>query len=143
MPANQLYIKQGGTWKDAFTTWGVSFEDGTLSNLLSFPATKQRVSNESRLEHGKRVVNVSPRVASREISLEMHLIAPDFATFLTRLDSFTALLEAGDIELRTSWRPDTVYHLQYLSCTQFSHIQGLAKFILRLEEPNPTNRNGE
>lgn len=137
MPVGQLYINN----QDAFSTWGVSFEDGTLAKLMTFPALKDRVTNESRLEHGKRVINEMPRISSRELSLEMHMVAPDFATFLVRLEDFTTTLAGGEITLRTSFQPNVVYHLYYISCTQFTQFDGLAKFILRLEEPNPTRRS--
>lgn len=141
MPAGQLYIYNGDQYKDAFTTWGVSLSDGALANLLAFPAVKGRISNESRLEHGKRVINEMPRKASRELTLEMHMIAPNFATFLTRLNAFTSVLAGGEIRLKTSFQPNVVYHLFYISCTQFTQFDGLAKFALRLEEPNPNNRS--
>lgn len=140
MPAGQLFIYSDNEYKDAFTTWGVSLEDGALANLLALPALKDRVTNESRLEHGKRVINELPRKASREVTLEMHLIAPDFATFLMRLNAFTAVLTGGEIRLKTSFQQGVVYHLYYISCSQFTQFNGLAKFILRLEEPNPNNR---
>jgi hypothetical protein len=141
MPAGQLYIYYGGQYKDAFTTWGVSLSDGALSNLMAFPPVKGRVSNESRLEHGKRVSNALPRKASRDITLEMHMIAPNFSAFLTKYNSFVNVLANGEIRLKTSFQPNVVYHLYYISCTQFSQLNGLAKFSLRLEEPNPNNRS--
>ncbi len=140
MPVGQLYIYDDGQFKDTFTTWGVSLSDGSLAGLMAFPPVKDRVTNESRLEHGKRVINELPRKDSRELTLEMHMIAPDFATFLTRLESFTALLAGGEVLLKTSFQPGVVYHLYYVSCTQFTQFCGLAKFSLRLEEPNPDNR---
>ena len=38
--------------------------------------------------------------------------------------------------------PNIVYRTIYISCNQFSQfMQGIGKFVLKLNEPNPNNRN--
>jgi len=128
--------------KDAFDTWGVSFEDGALAALMTPPAVKSYVTNTSRLEDGKRVVVYNPRYDSRDITLEMHLVAKDKADFLSKYGNFCDdVLKKGYLYIETVYQPDVVYHCVYNSCTQYSQlINGLAKFSLKLTEPNPANR---
>ena len=44
--------------KDAYTTWGISMDDTSLSALMTPAPNKDLVENKSRLEHGKRVMIV-------------------------------------------------------------------------------------
>lgn len=128
--------------KDAFDTWGISLEDGAISTLMTPAQVKDYVSNESRLEHGKRVVVDSPKYDSRDITLEMHLIAKSKETFLENYANFcNDVLAKGVLHISTTYQTDVTYHCLYVSCTQFSQYQfGLAKFSLKLTEPNPANR---
>lgn len=136
MPAGELYIND----KDAFTTWGVSMEDG-LSALLSPANMKPYVTNKSRLEHGTRVMAVNPKVDEREVTIVVHLLASSTAQFLERLHSFVAEMEQGAVSLRTSYEPSVTYHLHYMSMTQFTQfMMGMAKFSIRFTEYNPKSR---
>lgn len=142
MPAGQLYIYDYTNTYDAYTTWGVSLSDGALGTLLAPPAAKERISNESRLEDGKRIDNTTQvRYQAREITLEMHMIAPDFSTFLTNYRAFFAALNASPKGIVMQYRPygtRLYYNLKYLSCTQFAAYNGqLAKFAVRFIEPTP------
>lgn len=126
------------------TTFGVSLSDGALSALLSPPAAKERISNESRLEDGKRIDIYTPtRFQSRELTLEMHLIADNFQQFLTRWRAFLAALTAspqGIIMTVVAYGQTLQYTLQFLSCTQFAQYNGqLGKFAVRFSEQLPTN----
>ena len=147
MPHGQLLIYNwdgtGNTY-DAFDTWGVSLSDGAIGSLLAPPAAKERVSNESRLENGKRIDIQAPAyVQSRELTLEMHLIAGTYAQFLSRWRAFLAAITAtGEgIKLKyTAYGQQMEFNLQYLSCTQFAAYNGtLAKFALRFVERSPNN----
>ena len=142
MPRGSLSIVIDNTnHYDAWAEWGVALSDGAISTLLAPPATKERISNTSRLEDGKRIDTASQvHYDSRDLTLEMHLIAPDFETFLSRYRSFiNTIAKAKDI-----WFQFNIYgqwlrfHLTYVSCTQFGVYSGtLGKFALRLHEPNP------
>lgn len=126
------------------TAFGVSLSDGALSALLSPPAAKERISNESRLEDGKRIDIYTPtRFQSRELTLEMHLIADNFQQFLTRWRAFLAALTAspqGIIMTVVAYGQTLQYTLQFLSCTQFAQYNGqLGKFAVRFSEQLPTN----
>ena len=128
--------------KDAYTTWGISMEDTALSALMTPAPMKEFIENTSRLEHGKRVVTANPRVDERNITLEIHLTARDKDTFFSRYLSFCEELATGVLNIRTKYQPDVMYKTIYQSCNQFSQfMQGIAKFSLKLCEPNPTDRN--
>lgn len=135
---DELYING----KDAYETWGVSLEDGAVSALMTPPTMKDFVSNTSRLEHGKRIVALNPKYDSRELTLEMHLCAKTKSDFLTKYGKFCdEVLATGVVHIQTVHQPNVTYHCTYNSCTQFSaFLSGIAKFSLKLTEPNPANR---
>ena len=60
--------------KDAYVTWGVRMDDGFLTALCAPCTMKEYIENESRLEHGKRVVTDNAKVASREVTLAFTII---------------------------------------------------------------------
>lgn len=138
MPVGELFINGS----DAYSTWGISLSETALSALMTPSSVKERVANESRLEHGKRVVNTNVKTAFREVTLEMHLTAQSKAEFLTRYANFCSVLEQGQLNIRTSYQQGVVYKMLYVSCSQFSEFNlRLAKFSLRLLEPNTKDRS--
>lgn len=134
-------------WVDAFLQWGVSFTATSLSVLMTPAPNKQPVENKSRLEHGKRVIKDTKYVKKdeRDVSLEMHIIARDKTDFWDKYDRFCSeVLDYGFIDLRCAYRPTKVFRMTYESCTQFQEfMEELAKFTLRLNEPDPSNREIE
>lgn len=145
MPHGQLKIfNWAGVNGDAFDLFGVALSDGAISTLLAPPAAKDRVSNESRLEDGKRVdIQAPTHFQAREITLEMHLIANTFGEFLSRWRAFLAAITAtgAGIKLRyTIYGQQMDFYLQYLSATQFGVYNGqLGKFAVRFLERSPNN----
>ena len=147
MPSGQVYFRTGGdngTWKDAFGTYGISFDDGSISRLITPAPNKDVVENRSRLQHGKRVIRKASytRKDERTVSLEMHVTAPDKATFWQLYQAFCdEILDNGFFDIRHADIPGLVFRLTYVSCEQFSEFsRQLAKFTLTLNEPDPTNR---
>ena len=137
MPQGQLTINGN----DAYTTYGVSLTDTALSNLMQPLAMKDDIINESRLESGSRHTSIGAYVKEREINLPVHLTARTTATYLDRLAAFRAVLEAGTVNIATSFEQGVVYRCRYVSCTQFTQFYaGAAKLMLRLVEPDPTDR---
>lgn len=134
-------------WVDTFnlkTDFGISLSDGAVSTLLAPAPAKERISNESRLESGKRIDIYSPTYfQSRELTLEMHLIADTFEQFLSRWRAFLAAITATGEGIRlvyTVYGQSLTFDLQYLSCTQFGAYNGqLGKFAVRFVERNPNN----
>jgi hypothetical protein len=136
----------GANW-DLKNDFGVSLSDGAISTLLAPPALKERISNTSRLEKGRRVDIEAPvYFDSREITLEMHMIAPDFPTLLAQYRSFIDELTYSPqgVQLRfyglygITVSTRLQFNLQFLSCTPFAVYGGtLAKFAVRFIERNP------
>lgn len=121
--------------------WGVLTTTNTLSALLAPPAMKENISNTSRLEHGTRVDTSNPKVAQRELNLEIQMIADTEAQFYARHESLCAELQKGAIDMCLSDRPDVVYHFIYNSCSQYTQFRrGIATLSLKLTEPNPKDR---
>lgn len=128
--------------KDAYLTWGISLDDTALSALMTPASNKEFVENKSRLEHGKRIVAANPKKDERNLTLQINLTAPDKDAFFARYDSFCNELAMGVLEIRTKYQPQVLYRTIYLSCGQFGQfMQGIGKFVLKLNEPNPKNRN--
>lgn len=158
MPAGELFLRmhEGITpvngslvdgWVDTYKQWGMSLTDTALSSLLTPAPNKAAVENKSRLEHGKRIVRDTAYVRKdeRDISLEMHITADSREQFWDRYARFCSeVLDHGFMEMRNAYVPALVFRLTYMSCNQFSEFDGmLAKFTLRLNEPNPHDRNIE
>ena len=130
--------------KDAYTTWGISMDTSSLSALMTPPPAKELVENKSRLEHGKRVMTSSPKVDERNVTLSINLTAKNEQQFFERYLSFCSELETGVLHISTSYQPNVVYKMIYLSCSQFTQfMKGIAKFSLKLNEPNPKDRKSQ
>ena len=166
MPAGQLYIQynsswssitnsnrynysngtftqsNSGTWVDMFKQWGISFDSKALSALMTPPPMKEWPENQSRLENGTRKITSTPRYDERTINLSMNMWATSENTFLSNYSNFcTNVLKNGVVNIMSSFQKGTVYRCVYVSCQNFGEYQRqLAKFSLRLVEPNPNNR---
>ena len=130
--------------KDARTTWGIVPNTKLMASLLAPPATKNPIQSESRKEHGTRTIIPagSVKLAKREFTLEVGLIARNLTEFHARLTGFIEELTSGWLRIAAPRLiPGVVFNCRYMSCTQFTNYNGrIAKFILKLEEPNPKNR---
>lgn len=128
--------------KDAYTTWGISMDETSLSALMTPPPSKPFIENKSRLEHGKRVIRTNPKVDERDLTLQINLTAKNEEQFFARYLSFCVELETGSLNIRTKYHPYILYRTTYVSCQQFSEfMRGIGKFVLKLNEPNPKDRN--
>lgn len=128
--------------KDAYDTWGISLTDGAISALMTPAPQKSIIENKSRNEHGKRVLNSNPKVDERDINLQIHLTASTKEDFFAKYESFCNELATGSLKIKTKYQPSVIYKTNYLSCNQFSEFMfGIAKFTLKLNEPNPMDRS--
>lgn len=128
--------------KDAYIEWGISFDDTALSSLMSPPPNKELIENKSRLIHGKSVIAENIKVDERSLTLQINLTALTKDMFFERYSSFCKELKKGKLDIKTKYQPNIMYRTIYLSCTQFSQfMQGIGKFSLKLNEPNPENRS--
>lgn len=125
--------------QDAYTTWGISMDDTSLSSLMTPPPMKEFIENKSRTEHGKRVVLDNPKIDERNITLQINLTAKNKEDFFSRYNRFCTELAKGVLEIKTKYQPNVLYRTIYVSCSQFSQfVQGIGKFVLRLVEYNPS-----
>lgn len=137
MKKNELWING----EDAFDLWGVSLSETSLSELMVPSSNKAYIENESRLQHGKQIIVADSKMDARSITLQVNLIADNESQFFDRYDRFCKVLANGTLNIRTCYRPDVVYKTVYVSCSQFSQfMRGIAKFSLKLIEPNPNDR---
>lgn len=129
---------------DARVKWGIVANTKLMSALLAPPSVKDPIQSESRLEHGTRTIipQGSVKLAKRDITLEVGLTAPNLTEFHTRYNSFIEELTSGWLTIASpKFLPGMIFNCRYVSCTQFTNYNGrIAKFILKLEEPNPANR---
>ena len=134
---DELYLNG----KDAYTTWGISMNDTSLSELMTPTSNKEFIENESRIEHGKRVLVTKSKLDARNLTLTINLIASNQGQFFERYNGFCEELATGVLEVRTKYQPNVVYRTIYQSCSQFSQfMRGIGKFTLKLYEPNPNDR---
>lgn len=124
-------------------TYGITLIRGWREKLKGFLSPKDYITNESRLEHGKRVViptadNVKWK--SREVSLQFMLEGSSAEDYLSKLDNFQDVI-AGKIKLRVPCLNDRVFTLVYSDCSKYGDYgdkRGI--FTLKFTEPNPANR---
>lgn len=128
--------------KDAFTEWGISMSDKFIPTIKSPAPMKELIENESRLEHGKRVITDNPKVDSRTITLTFHMMGRDKAQYDTRYDSFINELYGLIINIKVPDLGDQVYRLIYKKHTSFSENYGRTsgKISVQFEEPDPMDR---
>lgn len=143
MALGELDIYVGGTWKDAYTQWGLSLEDEGLSRLVTPRPHKQPVTNKNVTAAGAYVIAGTVGYEDeRTISLPMHITAPDKATFWSRYRAFCSVLGAGTVTLRSNYFKDGNGHpisftLIYQDVQNFTEFtQKMAKFDVVFYESN-------
>ena len=136
-------LATGVSWYDAFVRYGISFEDGAISALMSFPSMKENVENKNRLIHGKRVLHGKARFDEADYTLPFHIVARNREDFFEKYNAFKSeVLSHGYFALRSAYIPDETFRLEYQSCTQLTQYRGeMAVFNLKVNEPEPTNRS--
>lgn len=131
----ELYINN----LDAYTNYRAWVE--SISPLRQFAPVKEYTENKSPLRDGKEVDPTAPKVDERDVTLVLYVEGRTEVEMENNLDALEAVLRSGTMEWRIPRHNSKVYRLKYVSCTQFSDYNGrLAKFILKLNEPNPKDR---
>lgn len=130
---------------DAFENWGISFTDKSISTLMEPEPLKNPVENKSTTRDGKLIRKEDqPKVDERDLTLAVQLYARNRTELFSRLKSFKTELKKRRIVIRTEYEPGVYYRCDYQSCTQYTSFhRGLATFSLKLNEPNPNNRDKE
>ena len=128
--------------ENADEKWGISLGESSLSELMTPPANKAFIENESRLQHGKQILVANPKVEERNLTLQLNLTAATKSAFFDKYNLFCKeVLATGVLNIETGYQEGVVYKTIYVSCNQFSQfMQGIAKFSLKLIEPDPSDR---
>ena len=128
--------------KDSYTTWGIFMDETALSTLMTPAPNKEFISNKYRTKDGKKVIRHNPRLDEREVTIPFNMTAKSPEEFISKYAKFCEeVLAKGEMVLHTSFQPTVWYRCIYLSCTQFSEfVRTMAKFTLKLNEPDPTDR---
>ncbi|WP_289059947.1 hypothetical protein [uncultured Bacteroides sp.] len=128
--------------ENADEKWGISLGESSLSELMTPPANKAFIENESRLQHGKQILVANPKVEARNLTLQLNLTAATKSAFFDKYNLFCKeVLATGVLNIETGYQEGVVYKMIYVSCSQFSQfMQGIAKFSLKLIEPDPSDR---
>ena len=129
---------------DAYVQWGVCMGDNFIDNIEAALSLKDYISNESRIEHGKRVITDKKliKIASRDITLQFHIMGGTAEEYRTNKKAFEQdVLYGGAVDIQIPSRGSEVYHLLYTG-KQVTFAQTLSecKLAAKFEEPNPMNR---
>ncbi len=129
--------------KDAFTTWGIRMGEGFLDALGSSVPMKEFIENKSRLEHGKRVIIINPKVDERELTLSFTIEGVTASDYQEKKKAFFEELYKGVIDIQVPLVSSEIYHLIYLG-KNITYAQSLdrtfGKCSMKFCEPNPDNR---
>ena len=129
--------------KDALTTWGVRMGNGFIDALDTPLTMKEYIENESRAEHGKRVLVVEPRISSRSVTLPFTIEGNSQSDYQTKKKSFESELYKGSITIQIPDNSNDVFKLVYKGqCASYGQnkSRSFGKFNAKFEEPNPTDR---
>lgn len=134
----QAYINE----KDIFVNYGATLIRGAYEALLTPAAAKSYISNESRMQHGVRMIAnaENARTQSREFVINILIEGSDEVSYLRQYEAFINDVSAGLFELKVP-RLGRIFKVVYSSCSKYGNY-GLKKgiFALRLVEPNPKDR---
>jgi hypothetical protein len=137
MMTGQLYIND----RDAYVIYGVIMGDSFLENISMAAPLKDFIENESRLEHGKRMIISEPKLASRSVTLTFTINGKTPEEYLTHYRAFVTELHKGSVILRVPALNET-YKLVYLNSASYA-LDGsrtVSKLACKFVEPNPYDR---
>lgn len=138
----KLATEADSAYVDIYTQYGVSFIKGSYMKLMSKAASKGYVTNESRLEHGVRIIAKAQyaKYASRTVSVDILMEAASEDAFNTRYENFTAKISQGLIFLKIPTKK-RVFKLVYSNIKPKEEYKGnYGTFTIDLMEPNPNDR---
>ena len=136
-------MEAGGSYADLYTTYGIQLVKGAYDALIKYPAVKDLVSNNSRLEDGVRYIAKEQYTKFNEKNFSIRFVMEEGTSesaFYARLESFLALIGKGMFELKITTL-NRVFRLVYRDCDRMSTFKSKhAIFELKLTEPDPTDR---
>ena len=130
------------SYEDIYTVYGVSFIKGSYQKLQDAGKAKTYVSNESRLEDGRRYV-ITSTYAKREekkISLDILFEASTMKNYVDNYEAFVNRISTEIFFLKIPSRY-RVFKLVYSDIKiKQEYRNNKAIFTLELVEPNPRDR---
>lgn len=96
-----------------YEDWGVSMGDGFCDALAEPLTPKEYVTNESRLEHGKRVLVNNPHWQARDVTLLFTLKGTDAADFRAKRQAFLTEIYKGEVTVCVPSLDNLVYKFVY------------------------------
>ena len=129
--------------KNALQTWGVRMGDGFIDALNAPLTMKEYIENESRLEHGKRMIVNRPRIASREVTLSFTIEGNSISDYMAKKKMFESELYNGTFNVNIPNVSEDVFKLVYMgraSSYGQSKDRAFGKFSVKFVEPNPADR---
>ena len=129
--------------KDAWTTWGVNMGDGFLDALDAPLQMKEYIEDESRLEHGKRMITANAKVDSREITLGFTIMGASEGDYRSKRKAFFSELQAGTFTVNVPKLGADIYKLVYTGRSVnygLSADRTFGHFTMKATEPNPADR---
>ncbi len=130
--------------KDALETWGARMGNGFLDAIDGFNEMKEYIENESRLEHGKRVITDNAKVDSREITLQFTIEGSSESDYRSKKKAFQTEMEKGAVNIKVPVLGNEVYKLVYLGKSisyGLSIDRRFGKVSSKFCEPNPMDRS--
>jgi len=126
-------------------TLGVFMGDDFLSSIAEPAGLKDFIQNESRLEDGIQIIHNSPKLTSRDVTLEFYIIGSSQTDFYAKLTAFQNILNAGLVKIRVpeiSAFTGTVFNFTYLRSQAFAigNHRYSCKMSVKFLESNPKNR---
>lgn len=128
---------------DALTKWGVRMGTGFIDALDTPLTMKEYIENESRMEHGKRVVIGEPKIDARTITLPFTIEGDSVSDYQAKKKAFESELYKGAVTIQVPANNSDVFNLVYKgNCTSYGQNKArtFGKFSAKFEEPNPSNR---
>lgn len=132
--------------KDAWETWGVNMGDGFLDAIDGFLPMKEFIENESRLEHGKRMICAEPRVASRDLTLRFTIKGESKSDFRSKKKAFESEMYNGNVDIQVPELGGDIFHLVYTGKSisyAMNRTRTFCTISSKFEEPNPMDRASE
>lgn len=126
--------------KDAHEEWGVCMGDGFVENIMLPAGLKGFIENESRLEHGKRVMVSNPKVESKDVTLIFNIEGVTEADYLKKYRAFMEELQKGVVNIVIPIVGKETYRMIYQKATSFGQNKNRTFSILtvKMEEYNPS-----
>lgn len=123
---------------DAFDTYGLVFQEGTLNELMRLPERKAGVEHDWPDEDGTQRDLTDLKYASRQLSLKCLLVGDSKADFLQKYDALkTFFVGAGYFDL-ISLRFSKRWKLLYNSMADYKQeSENAATFTLELIDDYP------